>query len=156
MGQSLYFSVTVEVKIPALPGPKRCWMSQCSGYYIIIPNVYHSVLSNLMDRPNHLICPLFPYHTLFSLSTPLYIIVYKKYKKKHRQDPQINGQAISQKEQQNVMGILVNFRSIEFSRSYNAKYHSFCCTMFTIYKRCTLYNTWTNLNLRMKPRQWMT
>jgi hypothetical protein len=65
-------------------GPKHCWISQFSGYYNITLDVYVSISSNCMDRPNHLICHLisrcFPHLTFYSLLITTFVNTYTKFK----------------------------------------------------------------------------
>jgi hypothetical protein len=53
-----FLSHCSQLVYPSPLGPKVFWLSQFHGYENVIPDVYFCVSSNIMDRPNLLICHL--------------------------------------------------------------------------------------------------
>ena len=104
------------------------------------------VLSNFMDRPNHLICLLtscsvFPASLSVPLSSPIYVTRHTYNLKNTNNTAVINGQTVGIGnwcyrliEQWNLIGLLVNFRLTQLS------YHTMPdIAVFTVHRKIWRY-----------------
>jgi len=129
--------------------------------------VYHSVQSNLIDRPNHLIChlitcPVFLATLSLRFHRHFTSLCTKNVKENNRQDAEINCQTLRigdgwcqlRKEKCNgplsQFPVKTAFQIVQCQISQLFLYY-----VHIIYKRCIMHTTWTNLYLRMKPRKYI-